>query len=115
MPTSVNHFLYTVDPASAAISAGHALKFTNGYLSLSNDGVGRGVGAIAAHDAVANGSIVAVMHGIVRAKITGTVVAGNTLQLSASAGLLQAGGGSSTMAKALDDAAGGLAWINLRR
>jgi hypothetical protein len=44
------------------------------------------------------------------------VVAGDLLQLSATAGVLQSGAGSTkTIARVLDDAIGGLAWINLKR
>jgi hypothetical protein len=117
MPTSINHVLYTVDSGSAAISAGNSLKITNGFFSLADGGLGAlNVVAIAAHDAVAGGYIVAAVHGIVRAKVTGTVVAGDLLQLSATAGVLQSGAGSTkTIARVLDDAIGGLAWINLKR
>lgn len=117
-PTSPNHVLYTVDSGSAAITAGMALKFTSGgFIALADGGLGAvNVGGIAAHSAVAGGKIVVVLHGTVRASVTGAAVAGDLLQLSATAGLLQNGaGGKSVVAQVIDDAVGAVAWINLKR
>jgi hypothetical protein len=116
-PTSPNHVLYTVDPGSSAILAGMALKLTGAGVTLAGSLTGaQSLIGIACHSAVAGGKIVFALHGILRVVITGTVVAGDLLGLSATPGVLQAAAITDRpVALAITDALGGVVWAKLKR
>jgi hypothetical protein len=121
VPATPQQQYQTVHSASAAIAAGQALKAVAGvYLALADGGAGNeNVIGIAAHDAVANGQLVWVTHGLVLAKVTGAVVAGNRMKLSSTAGLLADAGtaalGSGMVGTAMMADSGGSCWISLKR
>lgn len=122
MPTMAQQARQTVAPGGLAITAGQAIKAVQGlYVALADGGAGdANVIGIAAHDAVASGSLVYVTHGLVLAKTAGAGInAGERVRLSATAGKLESAGangvGHSIVGTAMMAEAGGSTWISLKR
>lgn len=121
--TNTNHERWLVASTSSAITAAYALKAMPLYeVALADGGLDdENVVGIAAHDASASGQVVIVRHGICRAKVTGTVNAGDGLQLSATAGQLQSSDGpfnqgAGLVARALTTKdVSGYSWVILKR
>ena len=115
LPNCVNVQLSAL---SAAASGGSLLKFTGtDVVALADGGVGGAVHCVAAHPMSPGDYGVAVMYGVFKLLTTGTVSAGQSVRLSATAGVAESAGaagsgfGPAAFAHVLAAASGGSAWV----
>jgi hypothetical protein len=123
LPASPNCRSVTLASTSAAAPAGTLLKATAiTTVSVADGGLGgTNVVGVATHAITPGSDGVMIVHGICKALSTGTINAGEAVQLSgtsgscASVGAGGAGIGGGVVGIALQAASGGSVWIKLRR
>lgn len=118
--------LMSLDASSADVSAGDLLApssyTTVPVVTKVVTGSPWRVFAVAAHDATAGNSVVGILHGLVRVRVSDTVVAGEMLRVSTTVdgqaervGAVGSGSGVLAFALAISTSAGGFVWAKKRR